>query len=91
MNQVTKVLFRIIKERIKDRIQPEISDWQFGFILEKSTRNIIFVEKDIQAYKHVLRERAIEVQHSLFLCLINYKKAFDHVDHRKMLNICSLY
>ena len=53
-----------------------ISETQFGFMIEKGTANAIFSLR-------TLMERAIEVQKDLYLCFIDYSKAFDkvHVKH----------
>ena len=45
---------------------------------EKGTRNAIFTLR-------VLAERAVEMQRDLFLCFIDYEKAFDRVLHQKLI------
>ena len=35
---------------------------------------------------HWIREKAREFQKSIYLCLIDYAKAFDCVDHKKLEN-----
>ena len=35
---------------------------------------------------HWIMEKAREFQKSIYLCLINYAKAFDCVDHKKLEN-----
>ncbi|XP_076347953.1 uncharacterized protein LOC143245476 [Tachypleus tridentatus] len=39
MCHLTKVLLRVLMSRMKNKIRPEISDTQFGFIADKGTRN----------------------------------------------------
>ena len=80
MSHLTKVLLRIIMARMRKSLRPEISQLQFGFVPDKSTRNAIFTLS-------MLAERCIEMQKDLYLCLIDYSKAFDKVRHEKLFNI----
>ena len=57
--------------------KPEISQEQCGFVEDTGTRNAIFIVR-------TLCERAIEVQHDLYLCFIDYAKAFDIVKHEDL-------
>ena len=67
MSHVTKILIKIIQQRIKHRIHPEIAEQQYGFMPDKGTRNATFVLR-------MLSERQIEMQQDLYLCFIDYKK-----------------
>ena len=80
MSHSTKVLLRIIMARMRKSLRPEISQLQFGFVPDKSNRNAIFTLS-------MLAERCIEMQKDLYLCFINYSKAFDKVRHEKLFNI----
>jgi hypothetical protein len=80
MSHVTKIFTRIILKRMRNKINPEIADEQCGFVADKSTSNAIFILR-------TLVERSIEVQVDLYLCFIDYTKAFDKVKHNKMLEI----
>jgi len=80
MSHLTKVLLRIIMNRIRDKILPEISETQFGFMADKGTLNAIFALR-------ILMERAVEVQTDLYLCFIDYSKAFDKVRHCDLFDI----
>ena len=51
----------------------KISQLQFGFVPDKGTRNAIFTLS-------MLAERCIEMQKDLYLCFIDYSKAFDKVE-----------
>ena len=42
MSHLTKILLRIILNRMKNKIKPEISEEQFGFQEGKGTANAIF-------------------------------------------------
>ena len=80
MSHLTKVLLRIIMARMRKSLRPEMSQLQFGFVPDKSTRNAIFTLS-------MLAERCIEMQKDLYLCFIDYSKAFDKVRHEKLFNI----
>ena len=77
MSHVTKVILRVIMMRARRCTKPEISQEQCGFVEDTGTRNAIFIVR-------TLCERAIEVQHDLYLCFIDYAKAFDKVKHEDL-------
>uniref|UniRef100_A0A0B7BSZ6 Reverse transcriptase domain-containing protein n=1 Tax=Arion vulgaris TaxID=1028688 RepID=A0A0B7BSZ6_9EUPU len=74
---MTKILLRIMMRRIRSRIRPEISDEQCGFVEGKGTSNAIYILR-------TLIERSIEVKADLYLCFIDYTKAFDNVRHQEL-------
>ena len=80
MSHLTKVLLRIIMARMRKSLRQEISQLLFGFVPDKSTRNAIFTLS-------MLAERCIEMQKDLYLCFIDYSKAFVKVRHEKLFNI----
>ena len=47
---------------------------------DKGTKNVIFVFR-------ILSERAIQMQQTMYLCFIDWKKAFDSVNHEKLLQL----
>ena len=53
---------------------------KFGFMPDKGTRNAIFTLR-------MLCERAIEHKQVVFLCFIDYVKAFDRVQHEKLFQV----
>ena len=63
--------------RVRRCTKPEISQEQCGFVEDTGTRNAIFIVR-------TLFERAIEVQYDLYLCFIDYAKAFDKVKHEHL-------
>ncbi|GFN90940.1 endonuclease-reverse transcriptase [Plakobranchus ocellatus] len=67
-------------KRMRNSILPEISETQLGFMADKGTRNAIFALK-------TLMERSIQVQKDLYLCFIDYLKAFDKVRHSDLFDI----
>ncbi|GFR92248.1 endonuclease-reverse transcriptase [Elysia marginata] len=72
MSHLTKLLLIIIMTRIRGKLRPEISNNQFGFVEDRGTRNAIFTLS-------MIIERAIEMKKDLYLCFIDYSKAFDRV------------
>ena len=72
MSHLTKVILRIIMARMRKSLRPEISQLQVGFVPDKSTRNAIFT---------------LSMLKDLYLCFIDYSKAFDKVRHEKLFNI----
>ena len=79
-SQISKVILRVIMDRLKGRIRQEIGEEQFGFMEGKGTMNAIFVLR-------MLAERAIEMQKDLYVCFIDYEKAFDRVKHGELIRL----
>ena len=82
MSQLSKLVLRIVLNRAKNKIEAEIAEEQYGFRKGKGTCNAIFVLR-------MIIERAIEVQKNLFMCFIDYQKAFDTVKHEELLALLS--
>ena len=82
MSHVTKLLLKVIQQRITDKIDNEVSRLQSGFRPGTGTREGIFNLRTIC-------ERAIDVQKDVYICFIDYTKAFDRVKHSKMIECLS--
>ena len=80
MSQITKILLRIILKRIRSKLRTQISDQQFGFVPGKGTSNALFALR-------VLTENVLEVQKDIFVCFVDYEKAFDKVKHANLFNM----
>ena len=80
MSHLTKILLRIIMKRVRNKLSPEIAKSQFGFVSDSGTRNAIFTLQ-------TLMERSVEAQKDLYLCFIDYSKAFDRVRHEDLFKI----
>ena len=80
MSHVMKIILRVLMERMRRVIRPEINEAQYGFVPDAGTRNAIFALR-------MLCERSIEVQRDVYLCFIDYKKAFDRVRHEELMSI----
>ena len=77
MPHITKIF--LIFNRIKHKIDIEVDEAQFGFRSGRGTREGIF-SFNILAQKH------IEVQKEMYVCFIDYAKAFDRVKHENLVD-----
>ena len=77
ISHCSKILLKVIAGRLKGKLDEEIADEQCGFRANKGTRDQILNLKLIME-KH--RERC----HNLYMCFIDYRKAFDTVDHETL-------
>ena len=80
MSHVTKLVLRIVINRIRGRTLHEIAPEQYGFMPDKGTENVIFVLR-------MLVERSIEKQKYVYVCFIDYSKAFDTVKHKLFVDL----
>ena len=78
MSHVTKILLRIVTMRVRNKIRPEIAEKQCGFVEGKGTSNVIFMLRNII-------ERTLEILKEVYLCFIDYTKAFDRVQHMEII------
>ena len=73
----SKVMLKIIQERLQQDMKWELPDVQAGFRKGRETRdqiaNILWII-----------EKAREFQKNIYFCFIDYAKAFDCVDHSKL-------
>ena len=79
MSQVLELILRIVLERIRNKIKRDIEE-QYGFVEGNGTRNARFILR-------MLSERSIKVQKDIYLCFIDYEKAFDRVMHDDLIEI----
>ena len=78
MPHITKIFLRVILNRIKTRINIEVGEEQFGFRAGSGTREGIFC-------LNILAQKHIEVNKDLYVCFIDYAKAFDRVKHCELI------
>jgi hypothetical protein len=76
----SKILLRIIQGRLATYIEREISEKQAGFRKGRGMRDQI-------AHIRWILERALEYGKTIFMCCIDYSKAFDYVDHSLLEHI----
>ena len=73
-------MLKILQARLQQYMNRELSDVQTGFRKSRGTRdqiaNILWI-----------MEKAREFQKNIYFCFIDYAKAFDRVDHHKLLKI----
>ena len=73
-------MLNILQARLKQYLNRELPDVQAGFRKGRGTR-------DQTANIHWTIKKAREFQKNIYLCFINYTKAFDCVDHNKLWKI----
>ena len=82
MSQVTKLLLKIVMDRMKGKIEAELDDAQSGFRQGKWTREGLLNLR-------LICERHLEVQKYVgpiyILCFLDYEKAFDRVRHEPLM------
>ena len=75
--QASKVMLKILHARLQHYLNQELPDIQAGFRKGRGTR-------DQTANICWITEKAREFQKNTYLCIIDYTKAFDCVDHDKL-------
>ena len=78
MSHVIKLLLKVIQVRITAKINKEVSELQSGFRSRMGMREEIFNLRSIC-------ERALEVGKEVYMCFIDYTKAFNWVKHSKII------
>ena len=69
MSQVTKILLKIVMDRMKTKIEAERGDAQRGFRQGKWTRGGLLNLR-------LICERRLEVQTYVYICFLDYENAF---------------
>ena len=80
MSHASKVMLKILQARLQQYMNHELPDVQAGFRKVRGTRDQI-------ANIHWIIKKAREFQKNIYFCFIDYAKAFDCVDHKKLLKI----
>ena len=80
ISQAPKVMFQILHTRLQLYMNWELPDVQAGFRKGRGTRDQI-------ANICWIIEKAREFKKNIYFCFIDHLKAFDCVDHNKLLNI----
>ena len=73
-------MLTILQARLQQYVNRELPDDQIGFRKGRGTRDQI-------ANTHWIIEKAREFKENIYLCFIDYTKAFDYVDHNKLWKI----
>lgn len=81
ISHVLKLFLKIIHARIYRKCEETINKTQFGFNNGFGTREALFC---MQVY---LQQVCIVMQKNIYLCFIDYEKAFEKVRHGKLIEI----
>ena len=73
-------MLKILQARLQQYVNHELPDVQAGFWKGRGTRDQI-------ANIRWIMEKAREFQKTIYLCFLDYAKAFDCVDHNKLWKI----
>ena len=73
-------MLKILQVRLQQYVNRELPDVQAGLRESRGTRDQI-------VNIHWIMEKAREFQKNIYFCFIDYAKAFDCVDHNKLLKI----
>jgi hypothetical protein len=80
ISHASKILLKIIQKRIEPALERELAIEQAGFRRNRGTRDHI-------ANLRWIMEVAREYKRDLYLCFIDYSKAFDCVEHSKLWHV----
>src|SRR6478609_5379878 len=80
ISHASKILLKILTNRIEAKVRDFIGQNQFGFRKGCSTRDAIGVMR-------MLCERSLEFGNNLYICFVDSDKAFDRVNWEKMMKI----
>ena len=76
----SKVMLKILQARLQQYVNRELPDVQAGFRKGRETRD------QIDNIRWIIK-KAREFQKNIYFCFIDYAKAFDCVDHKKLWTI----
>ena len=77
ISHASKLLLKILQKRIEQKVEEEVSATQAGFMRKSGTRDQIFNLK-------LIIQKCREFNVDLYVCFIDYSKAFDCVSHSKL-------
>jgi len=80
ISHASKILLKILTKRLEAKAEMFIGKTQFGFRRGCGTREAIGVMR-------TLCERSLEHDNDVYICLVDFEKAFDRVDWVKVLPI----
>ncbi|GFR91849.1 retrovirus-related Pol polyprotein from type-2 retrotransposable element R2DM [Elysia marginata] len=79
ISHASKILLKIIMKRLENTISREVNETQAGFRPNRGTRDQIMNLGN-------MIEKTRETNTEMYMCFIDYTKAFDCVSHNKLLN-----
>jgi len=77
ISHASKILLKILQKRMERKVEEEVSATQGGFRRKSGTRDQIFNLK-------LIVQKCREFNVDLYVCFIDYSKAFDCVSHSKL-------
>ncbi|KAI5752610.1 hypothetical protein M8J77_018598 [Diaphorina citri] len=80
ISHTSKILLKLIKHRIEDIIEKNLSETQIGFRRGKGCRDGI-------TGLRILLEKAVEMKKDVFLAFVDFQKAFDNIKHPILIKI----
>ena len=80
ISHANKVMLKILQARLRQYVNHELPNVQAGFRKGRGTRDQI-------ANIRWIIEKGKEFQKNIYFCFIDYAKAFDCVDHKKLWKI----
>lgn len=78
ISHAAKILLEVIRNRLAYFINPEIAEVQFGFMPGKGTSDAIL------ALRNIIEKTVKKQNQQLWIMFVDYRKAFDSVEHSKM-------
>ena len=79
VSHASKVMLKILQARLQQYVNHELPDVQAGF------RKVWWTRDQIASSCWII-EKAREFQKNIYFCFIDYTKAFDCMDHKKLEN-----
>ena len=80
ISHASKVMLKILQARLQQYVNCELPDVQAGFRKDGGTGD------QIAKIRWIIK-KARELQKTIYFCFIDYAKAFDCVDHKKLWKI----
>ena len=75
-----KIVTKILRRWIEKKIEDVLGEDQFGFRRGKGT-------KDANSLPIIISERTLEIDEELYVCFIDWQKAYDRVKWTKLMQI----
>ncbi|XKL64613.1 hypothetical protein PGB90_004699 [Kerria lacca] len=80
MSHILKIFLKVIHNRIYKKCEEHYGSTQFGFKKGMGTREALFSMK-------ILMQKCYDFQQDLYICFIDYEKAFDTVKHEPLIKM----
>jgi hypothetical protein len=80
ITHTVKIVAKILRRRIENKIEDVLGEDQFGFRRGKGTRYAVGMLR-------IISEQTLEIDEELSVCFIDWQKAFDRVNWTKLMHI----